>query len=131
MIGTKLGHEITAHMGSVGMGEVFQTTDTKSWGAVLRSSFFLTLGIGYRITPLSHFELARGWKTVFDFPMLRLRTTDDPLFVRTNRGLTPTQRALGVPSFSMCQAWHEIHRADPAHRWLRETIGSTAAAVAA
>jgi hypothetical protein len=33
--------------------------------------------------------------------------------------------------FSMCQAWHEIHRADPAYRWLRETIGSTAAAVAA
>src|SRR5262245_493428 len=62
---------------------------------MLRSSFFLTLGIGYRITPLSHFELARGMETVFDFPMLRLRTTfDDPLFVRTNRGLTPTQRAL-------------------------------------
>src|SRR5207302_1679320 len=29
------------------------------------------------------------------------------------------------------RAWHEIHRADPAHRWLREMIGSTAAAVAA
>jgi hypothetical protein len=96
MIGTKLGHyDITAHLGSVGMAEVFQTIDTKSWGAVLRSSFFLTLGIGYRITRLFHFELARGWKTMFDFPMLRRRTRfDDPLFVRTNRGLTPTQRAL-------------------------------------
>jgi DNA-binding transcriptional LysR family regulator len=78
MIGTKLGHEITAHLGSVGMGEVFQTTD-------------LT-----RLHPL--------------------RTLDPPL---------------EVPGFSLCQAWHEIHRADPAHRWLREMIGSTAAAVAA
>jgi hypothetical protein len=28
MFGTKLGHEITAHLGSVGMGEVFQTIDS-------------------------------------------------------------------------------------------------------
>jgi DNA-binding transcriptional LysR family regulator len=25
-----------------------------------------------------------------------------------------------IPGFTMCQGWHEIHRNDPGHRWLRE-----------
>jgi len=29
---------------------------------------------------------------------------------------------LEIPGFTMCQGWHEIHRNDPAHRWLRETL---------
>jgi DNA-binding transcriptional LysR family regulator len=24
-----------------------------------------------------------------------------------------------IPGFTMCQAWHEVHRDDPGHRWLR------------
>jgi DNA-binding transcriptional LysR family regulator len=27
-----------------------------------------------------------------------------------------------IPDFTMCQAWHEIHRNDPGHRWLREEL---------
>ena len=27
-----------------------------------------------------------------------------------------------IPGFTMCQAWHEIHRNDPGHRWLREEL---------
>lgn len=27
-----------------------------------------------------------------------------------------------VPGFTMSQAWHEIHRNDPGHHWLRETL---------
>ena len=27
-----------------------------------------------------------------------------------------------IPGFTMCQAWHEIHRNDPGHRWLRERV---------
>ena len=27
-----------------------------------------------------------------------------------------------IPRFTMCQAWHELHRHDPAHRWLRDAI---------
>jgi DNA-binding transcriptional LysR family regulator len=27
-----------------------------------------------------------------------------------------------IPGFTMCQAWHEIHRNDPGHRWLREQV---------
>jgi DNA-binding transcriptional LysR family regulator len=59
------------------------------------------------------------------------------LLVGTERIATvPTRIALGssarirqiltppadIPRFTMCQAWHELHRHDPAHRWLRDTI---------
>lgn len=27
-----------------------------------------------------------------------------------------------IPGFTMCQAWHEIHRNDPGHRWLRDGL---------
>ena len=27
-----------------------------------------------------------------------------------------------IPGFTMCQGWHEIHRNDPGHRWLRESL---------
>jgi DNA-binding transcriptional LysR family regulator len=27
-----------------------------------------------------------------------------------------------IPSFTMCQGWHEIHRNDPGHRWLRDQL---------
>jgi DNA-binding transcriptional LysR family regulator len=27
-----------------------------------------------------------------------------------------------IPRFTICQAWHELHRHDSAHRWLRDTI---------
>lgn len=27
-----------------------------------------------------------------------------------------------IPGFTMCQAWHEIHRKDPGHRWLRAQV---------
>lgn len=30
---------------------------------------------------------------------------------------------IDVPPFTLCQAWHEVHRNDPAHRWLREAVG--------
>ena len=33
---------------------------------------------------------------------------------------------LPVPGFTMCQAWHEIHRNDPGHRWLREQLAAVA-----
>jgi DNA-binding transcriptional LysR family regulator len=29
---------------------------------------------------------------------------------------------VAIPGFTMCQAWHEIHRNDPGHRWLREGL---------
>jgi DNA-binding transcriptional LysR family regulator len=29
---------------------------------------------------------------------------------------------VAVPPFTLCQAWHEIHRHDPAHRWLRDEV---------
>ena len=29
---------------------------------------------------------------------------------------------VAIPGFTMCQAWHEIHRNDPGHRWLREEL---------
>ena len=31
-----------------------------------------------------------------------------------------------IPGFTMCQAWHEIHRTDAGHRWLREVLLETA-----
>ena len=34
---------------------------------------------------------------------------------------------LKIPRFTMCQGWHEIHRSDPGHRWLRESIAKQAA----
>jgi DNA-binding transcriptional LysR family regulator len=41
-------------------------------------------------------------------------------------------RSLGppveIPGFTMCMGWHEIHRSDPSHRWLRETLAATARA---
>lgn len=27
-----------------------------------------------------------------------------------------------IPGFTMCQGWHEIHRNDPGHRWLRDEL---------
>jgi DNA-binding transcriptional LysR family regulator len=33
---------------------------------------------------------------------------------------------IAVPPFTLCQAWHEVHRNDPAHRWLRETVARVA-----
>jgi DNA-binding transcriptional LysR family regulator len=33
-----------------------------------------------------------------------------------------------VPGFTMCQGWHEIHRNDPGHRWLREAVTRAAGA---
>lgn len=27
-----------------------------------------------------------------------------------------------IPGFTMCQGWHEIHRNDPGHRWLRDQL---------
>ena len=41
------------------------------------------------------------------------------------RILTPP---VDVPGFTMCQGWHEIHRNDPGHRWLREAVMRTAGA---
>ncbi len=40
------------------------------------------------------------------------------------RLLTPP---VAVPGFTMSQAWHEIHRHDPAHLWLRGRIAAAAA----
>jgi len=31
-----------------------------------------------------------------------------------------------VPGFTMCQAWHELHRHDPGHRWLRDALARVA-----
>ena len=31
---------------------------------------------------------------------------------------------LQIPGFTMSQGWHEIHRNDAGHRWLRELFGS-------
>lgn len=33
-----------------------------------------------------------------------------------------------VPGFTMCQGWHEIHRDDPGHRWLRDAVMRAASA---
>jgi DNA-binding transcriptional LysR family regulator len=33
-----------------------------------------------------------------------------------------------IPAFTMCQAWHEIHRNDPGHRWLRDALINAAKA---
>jgi LysR family transcriptional regulator, nod-box dependent transcriptional activator len=33
-----------------------------------------------------------------------------------------------IPGFTMCQAWHKIHRTDAGHRWLREVLLETAKA---
>jgi LysR family transcriptional regulator, nod-box dependent transcriptional activator len=33
---------------------------------------------------------------------------------------------IDIPGFTMCQGWHEIHRNDPGHRWLRETLLNSA-----
>jgi DNA-binding transcriptional LysR family regulator len=33
-----------------------------------------------------------------------------------------------VPGFTICQGWHEIHRHDPGHRWLRESLVEAAKA---
>ena len=33
---------------------------------------------------------------------------------------------LKIPGFTMCQGWHEIHRSDSGHRWLRESIAKQA-----
>ncbi len=41
------------------------------------------------------------------------------------RILTPP---VDVPGFTMCQGWHEIHRNDPGHRWLREAVTRAAGA---
>jgi DNA-binding transcriptional LysR family regulator len=27
-----------------------------------------------------------------------------------------------IPGFTMCQGWHETHRNDPGHRWLRDAL---------
>jgi DNA-binding transcriptional LysR family regulator len=29
---------------------------------------------------------------------------------------------MDIPGFTMCEGWHEIHRNDPGHRWLREAL---------
>jgi DNA-binding transcriptional LysR family regulator len=29
---------------------------------------------------------------------------------------------IDIPGFTMCEGWHEIHRNDPGHRWLREAL---------
>jgi DNA-binding transcriptional LysR family regulator len=34
---------------------------------------------------------------------------------------------LTIPGFTMCQGWHEIHRSDPGHHWLRDAIAKQAA----
>jgi len=31
-----------------------------------------------------------------------------------------------IPGFTMCQGWHEIHRNDPGHHWLREQLAGAA-----
>ena len=35
-----------------------------------------------------------------------------------------------IPGYTMCQAWHEIHRNDAGHRWLREKLVNAAKASA-
>ena len=37
---------------------------------------------------------------------------------------------LAIPGFTMHQAWHEIHRNDPGHRWLRSRVAEEARRVA-
>ena len=36
---------------------------------------------------------------------------------------------IAVPDVVMCQAWHEVHRHDPAHRWLRTRLAELGATV--
>ncbi len=31
-----------------------------------------------------------------------------------------------IPGFTMCPGWHEIHRKDPGHRWLRDALVAAA-----
>jgi DNA-binding transcriptional LysR family regulator len=33
---------------------------------------------------------------------------------------------LAIPGFTICQAWHEVHRDDPGHRWLRAEVSRAA-----
>lgn len=46
--------------------------------------------------------------------------------VRAMPGLRIVEAPLPIPGFQLCMAWHErVHR-DPAHRWLRECLASSA-----
>lgn len=36
---------------------------------------------------------------------------------------------LPIPGVVICQGWHEIHRHDPGHHWLRQVVAAEAAAV--
>jgi LysR family transcriptional regulator, nod-box dependent transcriptional activator len=35
---------------------------------------------------------------------------------------------LPIPGVVLCQGWHEIHRSDPGHRWLRQAVAAEAGA---
>ncbi|HEY7713754.1 MAG TPA: LysR family transcriptional regulator [Candidatus Binatia bacterium] len=39
-----------------------------------------------------------------------------------SHALKTLQPPVEIPAFTMCQGWHEIHRNDPGHRWLRDQL---------
>jgi DNA-binding transcriptional LysR family regulator len=40
--------------------------------------------------------------------------------------LRMTPPPIAIPGFTICQAWHEVHRNDPGHRWLRQEVSRAA-----
>lgn len=51
------------------------------------------------------------------------RMADELLRLHPLRRLNPP---LPIPGVVLCQGWHEIHRNDPGHRWLRQAVAAAA-----
>ena len=133
MIGTKLAHyQITSHLGSGGMGEVYQATDTKL-GRRSRSSFF----------PKHLHAKPTGWRgssarpacwrrsiiptsrrsTVWRIPATRTFLVMELVRVRrcviaSARGPVPVEEALGI-AMQIAEALEAAHEKEIIHRDLK------------
>ena len=76
--------------------------------AVLVSTFLMVPHVLVGTRRIATVPIAMAERLVREHPLRRI---DPPL---------------AVPGFTLCQAWHEILRDDPGHRWLRARLAELA-----
>src|SRR5690242_15017873 len=133
MIGKKLAHyEITSHIGSGGMGDVYQATDTKLGRSVaiklLPEAFTHDADRGARferearlLALLNHPSIAAiyGIEQSGDRKFLVMElAAGETLAERIRRGPIPVEESLGIAK-QICEALEEAHEKGIIHRDLK------------
>src|SRR5438876_8730794 len=133
MIGTKLAHyEITSHIGSGGMGDVYHATDTKLGRSVAIK--FLPEAFSHDTERVARFQREARVLASLNHPNIAaiygLEDSDDKKFLvmelvdgetlaeRINRGPIPLDEALSIAK-RICEALEAAHEKGVVHRDLK------------